>query len=165
MKQFNVAIVGLGVGAEFIPLWQKHPHTRCHAICQRNQLKLDAVGDYFGVEKRYSDFAALLNDSSIDAVHINSPIPDHAWMSIAALEAGKHVACTVPMATNIEDCQKIVDLAQRTGLTNRWCFTPPSGPSLRSRSSCSAPTLRTGFRRASPITRPKASTTRARRRT
>lgn len=116
MKQFNVAIVGLGFGAEFIPLWQRHPHTRCHAICQRNTEKLHAVGDYFGVEKRYSDFAALLNDPSVDVVHINSPIPDHAWMSIAALEAGKHVACTVPMATTIADCQKIVDLATRTGL-------------------------------------------------
>ena len=37
-------------------------------------------------------------------------------MSLAALKAGKHVACTVPMATNIADCRKIVDLAQRTGL-------------------------------------------------
>ena len=38
-------------------------------------------------------------DPNVDAVHINSPIPDHAPQSIAALKAGKHVACTVPMAT------------------------------------------------------------------
>ena len=38
-------------------------------------------------------------------------------MSIAALKAGKHVACTVPMATSIEDCRKIVQLAHKTGLT------------------------------------------------
>jgi predicted dehydrogenase len=37
-------------------------------------------------------------------------------MSLAALRAGKHAACTVPMATNIADCRKIVDLARRTGL-------------------------------------------------
>jgi predicted dehydrogenase len=48
-------------------------------------------------------------------VHINSPIPDHAWQSIAALQAGKHVACTVPMATSIADCKRIVDLVRRTG--------------------------------------------------
>ena len=54
--KINVAIVGLGFGAEFIPLWQKHPHTHCYAICQRNPEKLNAVGDYFGVEKRYTDF-------------------------------------------------------------------------------------------------------------
>jgi predicted dehydrogenase len=115
-KRINVAIVGLGFGAEFIPLWQKHPHTDCYAICQRDEKKLNAVGDYFGVALRYNDFHALLKDKNVDVVHINSPIPDHAWMSIAALKAGKHVACTVPMATNIADCKKIVDLVKRTGL-------------------------------------------------
>src|SRR3954466_10594233 len=105
-KKINVAIVGLGFGAEFIPLWQKHPHADCYAICQRNEQKLNDVGDYFGVEVRYQDYDALLKDKNVDVVHINSPIPDHAWMSIAALKAGKHVACTVPMATNIEDCKK-----------------------------------------------------------
>ena len=115
-RKFNVAIVGLGFGAEFIPLWQKHPNADCHAICQRNEDKLKSVGDYFGVEKRFTDFAALLKDPAVDVVHINSPIPDHGWMSIAALKAGKHVACTVPMATSIGDCKKIVELVKKTGL-------------------------------------------------
>lgn len=115
-KRVNIAVVGLGFGAEFIPIWQKHPRTNCYAICQRNQKKLDAVGDYFGVRRRFTDFHELLKDPKIDAVHINSPIPDHAWMSLAALKAGKHVACTVPMATSIEDCRKIVQLAKRKRL-------------------------------------------------
>ena len=37
-------------------------------------------------------------------------------MSIAALEAGKHVLCTVPMATTIDECRQIVELVHRTGL-------------------------------------------------
>jgi predicted dehydrogenase len=86
------------------------------AICRRNRKGLNDVGDAFGVERRYTDYAKLLKDPEIDAVHINSPIPDHASMTIAALEAGKHVACTVPMATSIADCKTIVDLARRTGL-------------------------------------------------
>ena len=49
-------------------------------------------------------------------MHINSPIPDHAWMSIEALRAGKHVMCTVPMATTIDDCEKICQLVADTGL-------------------------------------------------
>jgi predicted dehydrogenase len=114
--KIKVAVVGLGFGAEFIPIWQKHPNTSCYAICQRNPKKLQAVGDYFGVEKRYTDIQQVLKDKEIDVVHINTPIPDHAWMSIAALKAGKQVACTVPMATNIADCRKIVDLVKRTGL-------------------------------------------------
>jgi predicted dehydrogenase len=113
----NVAIVGLGFGAEFIPIYQRHPQANMYAICQRNRRKLDAIGDAFGVETRYSDFDELIRDPNVDAVHINSPIPDHAWMSLAALKAGKHVACTVPMATTIADCKKIVELVRKTGLS------------------------------------------------
>src|SRR5258708_7700277 len=109
-KKINIAIVGLGFGAEFIPLYQRHPNANMYAICQRTQQKLDAVGDAFGVEKRYTDYRQLLKDPDLDAVHINSPIPDHAWMSIEALRAGKHVACTVPMAPSLAYCKKIVVL-------------------------------------------------------
>src|SRR5688572_27566903 len=115
-RKINIAIVGLGFGAEFIPIYQRHPHAHLYAICQRTQKKLDAIGDAFGIERRYTVFDELIQDPNVDAVHINSPIPDHAWQSIAALKAGKHVACTVPMATSIEDCQKIVELTKKTGL-------------------------------------------------
>src|ERR1700745_178669 len=107
MKKINVAIVGLGFGAEFIPIYQRHPNANMYAISQRSTDKLNAVGDAFGVEKRFADYRELLKDPAVDAVHINSPIPDHAWMSIEALKAGKHVACTVPMATTAEECGKI----------------------------------------------------------
>src|SRR5678816_2715412 len=115
-RKINVAIVGLGFGSEFIPIYQRHPNANMYAICQRDPKKLQTIGEAFGVEKRYSDYKELLKDPNVDAVHINSPIPDHAWMSIDALKAGKHVACTVPMATSIADCKKIVDLQRKTGL-------------------------------------------------
>lgn len=115
--KINVAIVGLGFGAEFIPIYQKLPSANMYAICQRNKGKLNAVGDAFGVEKRYTDYAELLKDPQVDAVHINTPIQNHAEQSIAALKAGKHVACTVPMATTVEECRQIVELVKQTGLT------------------------------------------------
>jgi len=102
-KKVRTAIVGLGFGAEFIPIHQRHPDVELMAICQRSKEKLDQVGNASKVERRYTNYADVLADKEIDAVHINSPIPDHAAMSIAALEAGKHVMCTVPMATNVED--------------------------------------------------------------
>ena len=114
-KKINVAIVGLGFGAEFIPIYQRHPQANMYAICQRTKAKLDAIGDAFGVERRYTEFGELLKDREVDAVHINTPIPDHGWQAIAALKAGKHVACTVPMATSKGDCRKIVDLVGKTG--------------------------------------------------
>jgi predicted dehydrogenase len=115
-KPVNVAIIGLGFGAEFIPIYQRHPNAKMYAICQRNPDKLKQVGDAFKIEQRYMHYEDVLKDPKVDFVHINTPIPDHAPMSIAALKAGKHVMCTVPMATSVEDCQQIVELVKKTGL-------------------------------------------------
>ncbi len=112
----NVAIVGLGFGAEFIPIYQRHPQVNLAAICQRTTATLNEVGDKHGVEQRFTDYDELLKDDSIDAVHLNTPIPNHAEQTIKALKAGKHVACTVPMATTVEECRQIVELTQSTGL-------------------------------------------------
>jgi len=114
-RKINIAIVGLGFGAEFIPIYQRHPHANMVAICQRTQSQLDEVGDKYGVEKRYTDFADLLADPEVDAVHINTPIDDHAWMSMDALHAGKHVAGTVPMARTIEECRLVVEAQRASG--------------------------------------------------
>ncbi|MFN7874060.1 MAG: Gfo/Idh/MocA family protein [Pirellula sp.] len=108
-------MVGLGFGAEFIPIYQRHPNANVVAICRRNEKDLNEVGDRFGIAKRYQEFDKVLEDPEVDFVHINSPIPDHAWMSMRALQAGKHVMCTVPMATTIEDCDKICQLVADTG--------------------------------------------------
>jgi predicted dehydrogenase len=113
----NIAIIGLGFGAEFIPIYQKYPGVKLVAICQRTKSKVDEIGNAFNIEKRYTDYDQLLKDPDIHAVHINTPIPDHAVQSIKALKAGKHVACTVPMATTVEECQEIVRLTKEKNLT------------------------------------------------
>ena len=115
-EPIKIAIVGLGFGAEFIPIYQKHPDAELIAVCQRNEESLNEVADQYGIPKRYTSYEALLDDPEIDAVHINTPIPVHGQQSIQALKAGKHVACTVPMATTVEECEEIVRLCEETGL-------------------------------------------------
>jgi len=115
-RQVNVAIIGLGFGAEFIPIYQKHPGANMYAICRRTETELNKIGDAFGVDKRYAKYDDVLADPGVDFVHINSPIPDHAGMSMEALKAGKHVMCTVPMATTVEECRQICELVGETGL-------------------------------------------------
>ena len=112
----NVAIIGLGFGTQFIPIYKRHKQANMYAICRRSEKELNAIGDIFGVERRYPKYADVLADPAVDFVHINTPIPDHGPMSIAALKAGKHVMCTVPMATSVDDCRQIVELVQETGL-------------------------------------------------
>ncbi|MAB78573.1 MAG: oxidoreductase [Planctomycetes bacterium] len=115
-KQFNVALVGLGFGAEMIPIYRAHPLANVAAICRRNEVELHRCGDRFGIERCYPRYEDVLSDDSVDFVHINTPIEDHAPQAIAALKAGKHVMSTVPMATSIEQCEEICDLVDSTGL-------------------------------------------------
>ena len=116
MERARVGLIGLGFGSEFIPIYQAHPRAEVAAICQRTKGRLDEVGDRFGIATRYTDFREVLTDPNVDFVHINSPIPDHAPQTIAALKAGKHVMCTVPMATTLDECRQIVRLVRETGL-------------------------------------------------
>lgn len=112
----KMAMVGLGFGSEFIPIYQAHPDAEVVAVCRRNEAELNKTADQFAIGGRYTDFDQVLADPQVQCVHINSPIGDHAWMSLRALDAGKHVMCTVPMATTVDDCRKIVQKVQDTGL-------------------------------------------------
>lgn len=115
-SKVNVAIIGLGFGTQFIPIYKRHKQANMYAICRRSEKELHDVGDIFGVPQRYTKYDDVLADPDVDFVHVNTPIPDHGPMSIAALKAGKHVMCTVPMATSVDDCRQIVELVQETGL-------------------------------------------------
>ena len=116
MEKARVGLIGLGFGSEFIPIYQAHPKAEVAAICQRTKSRLDEIGDRFGIATRYTDFREVLTDPNVDFVHINSPIPDHAPQTVAALKAGKHVMCTVPMATTLDEAREIVGLVRETGL-------------------------------------------------
>ena len=115
VTQINVAVIGLGFGMEFVPIYQCHPQANLYAICDSAEGRLKHIGDAFSVEKRYQHYEDVLADSNVDAVHINTPIHDHACMSIAGLMAGKHVACTVPAATTIDELEQIVAAQAASG--------------------------------------------------
>lgn len=109
-KKVRVAIVGLGFGAEFIPLYQNHPNAEMSghlpaypAETRRNWRRLRRQKTLHEIPKTCWPIPILM------PVHINTPIPDHARQSIAALKAGKHVACTVPMGTSVDECRQIVE--------------------------------------------------------
>src|SRR3954467_11639872 len=114
-QKIRVGIVGLGFGAEFIPIYQHHPNAEMYAICRRDRKELDACGDRFGVKTRYTDYDALLADPNVDAIHVNSPIADHAPHPPPHLAPGKHVASTVPAATTIDECRQIVETQRKSG--------------------------------------------------
>lgn len=65
--------------------------------------------------KVYKDYRSMLEDKSIDVVHINTPNASHCEITVAALEAGKHVMCEKPMASTSQEAEKMVAAARRTG--------------------------------------------------
>src|SRR5262249_42297286 len=68
----------------------------------------------FGVEHVYTDFRELLANREIEAVSVVTMWDQHAAPTLAALEAGKHVFLEKPMASTLEDCDAIVQAAQKS---------------------------------------------------
>lgn len=111
----TVAVVGLGFGKEFVPIYMSHPEVADVVLVEPDSHRRQELETAFGLGPGHSDLAEALGDPRIDAVHILAPIFLHAEMAIQALEAGKHVACAVPMATSLEDLERIIDAQDRTG--------------------------------------------------
>ncbi|MFI1161931.1 Gfo/Idh/MocA family protein [Streptomyces sioyaensis] len=74
-----------------------------------------AAADEWQVDVAYPDVDAVLNDDSIDVVHICTPNFLHVTQAGAALQAGKHVVCEKPVATSATDAQFLADAAMASG--------------------------------------------------
>lgn len=117
MKSLKLCVLGLGqFSRRFIPLFQAHPLVSELSFCDRDTAKLELEGNRFGVTRRFADFEEMLR-SDVDAVAVFTQRWMHAAMSLRALEAGKHVFCSVPSATTVEELGQLVETVRRTGLT------------------------------------------------
>lgn len=115
MKTIHAALVGLGFGGAFAPIYKEHPNVGELTLFDVNPDVLKNTAGYVGGARIAGSFEEILADPSIDAVHLVTPIPLHADMTVAVLEAGKHCACTVPMATSLEDIRRIVKAKRKSG--------------------------------------------------
>ena len=114
-KKLNVALVGLQFGGAFVPIWRDHPDVASIGICDLDKELMDRVAKVHGITRTYDSLDEILADDSIDAVHLVTCIPDHAEQTIRVLNAGKHCACTVPMATSLEDMRRITEAVRASG--------------------------------------------------
>ena len=103
----RIAVVGLGFGAEFVPIYLDHPDVATVTICDKDETRLSAVGERFNIARRMTDVAEVIASPDIDAVHLISGIPDHAQQAVAVLNSDKHCASTVPMATSSPSMTRI----------------------------------------------------------
>jgi len=86
------------------------------AIASRSPERARATADTLGITKSYGSYEELLGDPEIEAVYIPLPNHLHPEWAIASAEAGKHVLCEKPLATNSAAAKQMVDAAERSGV-------------------------------------------------
>lgn len=112
MTGVTIAIAGLGFGQEFVPIYLSHPDVNTVVLVEPDNDRRTDVARRYNLGTGYAELSEALNDDAIDAVHILSPVHTHADLTVASLEAGKHVASAVPMATTLEDLDRIIATQQ-----------------------------------------------------
>ena len=91
-----------------------HPDVEVVAVAARDAAKAERFARKHGIGRVFDDYSALIEAPDVDAIY--NPLPNshhHAW-SIQALEAGKHVLCEKPLASNAEEASEMVAVAGRT---------------------------------------------------
>ena len=113
---FNIGIIGCGKIAQVrhIPEYAAHPQAKLWGYYDLNQDRAKELAEQYG-GKVYPSWQDLLADPDIHAVSVCAANNAHAEITIAALDAGKHVLCEKPMATTLEECEAMVAAAKKSG--------------------------------------------------
>ena len=125
----RVGIAGIGfMGMTHYLAYQKIRGVKVAALCEQDLKRLSGdwrsikgnfgprgeIMDLAGVS-RYRDIDEMLNDPRLDLIDVCMPPAWHAEVTVAALEAGKHVFCEKPIALNPTDADRMVRAAKRAG--------------------------------------------------
>lgn len=115
-RPLRVGIAGLGTAAlNVLPELTAHPRVQLTGAADPRPAAREAFAAQFGGEI-FESAEALCASSSVDAVYILTPNRMHAEHAILAAEHGKHVLCDKPMATSLEDCDRMIAAAERAGV-------------------------------------------------
>ncbi len=118
-RLIKVGIIGCGgiANGKHMPSLKKVNDCDMVAFCDIVLERAEMAAEKYGVPgaKVYTDYKELLKDPEIDVVHVCTPNRSHSFITVDALEAGKHVMCEKPMAINSAEAMKMLDAAKRTG--------------------------------------------------
>jgi len=113
-ESFSIGIIGAGMyGKILMRALAKDPRARLSWVCSSSHETTDAAATEFGVKNRTIDYRDILADPSVDAVVIATPPYMHREQFEAAVTAGKHVFLEKPLATTLDDAERIVAAALR----------------------------------------------------
>lgn len=119
MRTIKLAIIGCGgiANGKHMPSLAKLSNVEMIGFCDIEIARAEKAAKEYGVEdaKIYEDYRDLLQNEEIEVVHVLTPNDSHAEISIAALNAGKHVMCEKPMAKTANEARLMVEAAKRSG--------------------------------------------------
>ena len=111
----KVGIVGTGIGRLHANAFKKCPGVEIKAFCDIDLDRAKRTADEYGASYACADYNQMVHDDEIHAVTVATPNALHAPVAIAAFQAGKHVLCEKPIATNAEEGKAMVEAAKKSG--------------------------------------------------
>ena len=119
-ERIGVGIVGCGRIADLQCLgYLAHARSEIVAVCDLDEALARRRAESWGARGVYTELEKLLADTAVDAVEILTPHHLHEAHATAALEAGKHVSLQKPPARTLDEFDRIVAAAARSGRTLR----------------------------------------------
>jgi predicted dehydrogenase len=113
----RAAIVGLGaISPEHIERLRRMSTARIVGICDLERSVVDAIGERYAIDARFTDFERMLAEAQPDVVHVLTPPQSHRTLVLAALEAGAHVVVEKPIAPTRGDYAAMRDAARAAEL-------------------------------------------------
>ncbi len=110
-----VAVVGMNFGSSFISLYLKHPSVYKVIMVDTNEEHLKATAEKYLVENYTTNYQDVLDDPEVDAIHLVVPPALHSPLSVKALKAGKHCACTIPMGMTMKELYDVIEARRESG--------------------------------------------------
>jgi UDP-N-acetylglucosamine 3-dehydrogenase len=116
MTKLKIAVIGCGSIAKHrhLPEYEANENVEIAAVCDIVEERAEEFARKYQA-KAYTNYEELLADAKIDAVSVCTPNYLHAPISIAALNAGKHVLCEKPMATSRQEALSMILAAKNNG--------------------------------------------------
>ena len=117
-KTIRVGVIGAGYwGPNIVRNLYEAPGAEAVAVADLSQERLDAIHKRFPAVRVTTDYRELLDDPSIDAICIVTPVRTHRKLAEEAFAAGKHVFVEKPLAYSVSDAEAIVRAGDRAGKT------------------------------------------------
>ncbi len=131
-KTVRVGVIGTSWWADLLhlPSLKSHPQAEIVAICGRTREPAEELAAKYGIARVFSDYRDMIANANLDAVLVVTPDDTHYPATMAALDAGLHVLCEKPLASNASQAHAMYLKAEAVGVTHMtfftWRWMPPT---------------------------------------